>query len=191
MSGLQGALWELGSVPEVVGTDSLSVATHDLRDSGGRAFNESYRAILDHYGLKATRTNPRSFARERSRGAGAPPPEGRHSVGPGSQGQPRLRVGSGVHGLHQADRRQAQQAYQGEVGARVPAPARATAGSSARVRQLPHQGAQVEHHQSVQQDILGAVAPDRCGGHARETQLSNQPVLERPCRPLYTTLHLR
>ena len=60
MSGLQGALWELGAVPEVVRTDNLSAATHDLRDSGGRAFNESYRAILDHYGLKATRTNPRS-----------------------------------------------------------------------------------------------------------------------------------
>ena len=60
MSGLQGALWELGSVPEVVRTDNLSAATHDLRDSGGRAFNERYRAILDHYGLRATRTNPRS-----------------------------------------------------------------------------------------------------------------------------------
>ena len=47
-------------MPEVVRTDNLSAATHDLRDSGGRAFNESYRAILDHYGLKATRTNPRS-----------------------------------------------------------------------------------------------------------------------------------
>ena len=60
VSGLQGALWELGAVPEVVRTDNLSAATHDLRDSRGRAFNESYQAILDHYGLKATRTNPRS-----------------------------------------------------------------------------------------------------------------------------------
>ena len=60
VSGLQGSLWELGAVPEVVRTDNLSAATHDLRDSRGRAFNESYQAILDHYGLKATRTNPRS-----------------------------------------------------------------------------------------------------------------------------------
>ncbi len=60
VSGLQGALWELGAVPEVVRSDNLSAATHDLRDSRGRAFNESYQAILDHYGLKATRTNPRS-----------------------------------------------------------------------------------------------------------------------------------
>ena len=60
VSGLQGALWELGAVPEVVRSDNLSAATHDLRESKGRAFNESYQAILEHYGLKATRTNPRS-----------------------------------------------------------------------------------------------------------------------------------
>ena len=60
VSGLQGALWELGAVPEVVRSDNLSAATHDLRESRGRVFNESYRAILDHYGLQATRTNPSS-----------------------------------------------------------------------------------------------------------------------------------
>ena len=60
VSGLQGALWELGGVPEVVRTDNLSAATHELRDSKGRAFNERYQAILDHYELRATRTNPRS-----------------------------------------------------------------------------------------------------------------------------------
>ena len=60
VSGLQGALWELGGVPEVVRTDNLSAATHELKDSKGRAFNERYQAILDHYGLRATRTNPRS-----------------------------------------------------------------------------------------------------------------------------------
>ena len=60
VSGLQGALWELGAAPEVVRTDNLSAATHDLKDGKGRDFNERYQAILDHYGLKATRTNPRS-----------------------------------------------------------------------------------------------------------------------------------
>ena len=55
VSGLQGALWELGAVPEVVRSDNLGAATHDLKD--GRDFNERYKAILDHYGLKATRTN--------------------------------------------------------------------------------------------------------------------------------------
>ena len=43
VSGLQGALWELGAAPEVVRSDNLGAATHDLRDSGGRAFNESCR----------------------------------------------------------------------------------------------------------------------------------------------------
>ena len=60
VSGLQVALWKLGGAPEVVRADNLTTATHELRDSGGRAFNESYRAILDHYGLKATLINPRS-----------------------------------------------------------------------------------------------------------------------------------
>ena len=41
VSGLQGALWELGAVPEVVKSGQpRAAATHELRDSGGRAFNE-------------------------------------------------------------------------------------------------------------------------------------------------------
>ena len=60
MKGLQGALWELGGVPRVVRTDNLSAATHELRDSRGRAMNASYEAVLAHYGVEATRTNPRS-----------------------------------------------------------------------------------------------------------------------------------
>ena len=57
VSGLQGALWELGAAPEVVRSDNLSAATHKLKDGKGRDFNERYKEILDHYGLKATRTN--------------------------------------------------------------------------------------------------------------------------------------
>ena len=34
-----------------------AAATHKLKDSKGRDFNERYKEILDHYGLKATRTN--------------------------------------------------------------------------------------------------------------------------------------
>ena len=44
----------------MVRTDNLSAATHDLRDSRGRAVNAGYEAVLAHYGLEATRTNPRS-----------------------------------------------------------------------------------------------------------------------------------
>ena len=60
VKGLQGALWELGGVPRVIRTDNLSAATHELRDSRGRAMNASYEAVLAHYGVEATRTNPRS-----------------------------------------------------------------------------------------------------------------------------------
>ena len=60
VKGLQGALWELGGVPSVIRTDNLSAATHELRDSRGRAMNASYEAVLAHYGVEATRTNPRS-----------------------------------------------------------------------------------------------------------------------------------
>ena len=60
VKGLQGSLWELGSVPNVVRTDNLSAATHELRDSRGRAMNARYEAVLSHYGVEHTRTNPRS-----------------------------------------------------------------------------------------------------------------------------------
>ena len=50
-----GRRTEGGSAP-----DNLSAATHELRDSRGRAINASYEAVLAHYGVEATRTNPRS-----------------------------------------------------------------------------------------------------------------------------------
>ena len=55
--GLQNALWTLGGVPEVVRSDNTSAATHELKDSRGRALNANYAALLDHYGLRATRIN--------------------------------------------------------------------------------------------------------------------------------------
>lgn len=57
VSGLQRALWELGAAPEVIRSDNLGAATHKLKDGKGRDFNERYKEILDHYGLKATKTN--------------------------------------------------------------------------------------------------------------------------------------
>ena len=60
VQGLQGALCELGGVPRVVRTDNLSAATHDLKNSRGRAMNAKYEAVLTHYGVESTRTNPRS-----------------------------------------------------------------------------------------------------------------------------------
>ena len=55
--GLQAALWTLGGVPQVVRSDNTSAATHEIKRSRGRALNDSYEALLDHYGLRSTRIN--------------------------------------------------------------------------------------------------------------------------------------
>jgi hypothetical protein len=58
VAGLQGALWALGGVPEVARTDNLSAATHELKQSGGRALNTRFSSVLSHYGLRSTRISP-------------------------------------------------------------------------------------------------------------------------------------
>ncbi|MCI0673172.1 MAG: IS21 family transposase, partial [Myxococcaceae bacterium] len=57
-AGLQGALWELGGAPAVGRTDNLSAATHELRLSGGRAFNRRWKTLLEHYDMSPTRIAP-------------------------------------------------------------------------------------------------------------------------------------
>ena len=57
--GVQEALWQLGGVVEVLRSDNLSAATHELPLSGGRALTKRYRALLEHYGMKSTRIFPR------------------------------------------------------------------------------------------------------------------------------------
>ena len=56
--GLQNALWTLGGVLQILRSDNTSAATHELRSSRGRALNDNYGALLDHYGLRSTRINP-------------------------------------------------------------------------------------------------------------------------------------
>jgi len=58
LEGLQGALWSLGGVTEVVRHDNLSAATHELRRTGGRALTKRFGEVLDHYGLRSTRIRP-------------------------------------------------------------------------------------------------------------------------------------
>ena len=58
VSGVQGALWELGGVPAVLRSDNLSAATHELRRSGGRALTQRFKAVLDQYGMESTRIRP-------------------------------------------------------------------------------------------------------------------------------------
>jgi hypothetical protein len=49
--GLQNALWELGGVPQAHRTDRLTAAVNNLGDRD--LFQQRYRALLAHYGLKA------------------------------------------------------------------------------------------------------------------------------------------
>jgi transposase InsO family protein len=60
VKGLQGALWKLGGAPQVVRSDNLSAATHELKYSRGRSLNERYGAVLSHYGIRPSMTNPAS-----------------------------------------------------------------------------------------------------------------------------------
>jgi hypothetical protein len=48
--GVQGALFQLGRVPEYHQTDNSTAATHDLR-TGKRGFNAEYEALVRHYGM--------------------------------------------------------------------------------------------------------------------------------------------
>jgi hypothetical protein len=58
MDGIQGALWALGGSPEVLRSDNLSAATHELKRSGGRALTERFALLIDYYGLRSTRIHP-------------------------------------------------------------------------------------------------------------------------------------
>jgi len=56
--GLQGALWDLGGSPQVVRSDNLSAATHELKRSGGRTLTRRYENLLEHYSTRSTRIRP-------------------------------------------------------------------------------------------------------------------------------------
>jgi len=56
--GIQGALAALGGAPQVLRSDNLSAATHELRRTGGRALVPRFKAVLDHYGMSSTRIQP-------------------------------------------------------------------------------------------------------------------------------------
>ena len=55
--GLRHALWELGGAPEVIRSDNTSALTHEMKRSLGRALNDAYAGLLDHYGLRSTLIN--------------------------------------------------------------------------------------------------------------------------------------
>ena len=56
--GLQNALWELGGVPQDHRTDCLTTAVNKAGNS--EIFTRRYQDLVDHYGITACKTNPRS-----------------------------------------------------------------------------------------------------------------------------------
>ncbi|MBA2525873.1 MAG: IS21 family transposase [Pyrinomonadaceae bacterium] len=55
-TGLQGALWALGGVPEEHRTDSLSAAFNNLAEQ--QELTRRYAELCRHYGMRASRCNP-------------------------------------------------------------------------------------------------------------------------------------
>lgn len=56
--GLQQSLWEIGGVPELHQTDSLSAAVH--KPENPEEFTARYQGLLNHYRLGGRKTNPAS-----------------------------------------------------------------------------------------------------------------------------------
>ena len=58
LGGLQNALWALGGVPDRMRMDNLSAATHELKQTGGRALTARFAQVAEHYGFRASRIRP-------------------------------------------------------------------------------------------------------------------------------------
>lgn len=58
LSGLQSAFFTVGGVPEIVRLDNLSAATHELKETGGRALTTRFAAVVDHFGFTPSRIRP-------------------------------------------------------------------------------------------------------------------------------------
>jgi hypothetical protein len=56
--GLQNALWALGGAPREHRSDSLSAAFRNLTADARDDVTQRYAALMDHYGMTATRNNP-------------------------------------------------------------------------------------------------------------------------------------
>ncbi len=57
-AGLERAFQMIGGVPAVLRLDNLSAATHNLRKQGGRAINDRFAAVLEHFGLELSLITP-------------------------------------------------------------------------------------------------------------------------------------
>lgn len=58
INAVQDALWELGGVLQVLRSDNLSAATHELVHEAVRRATKRFQAFLDHFGMAYTRIRP-------------------------------------------------------------------------------------------------------------------------------------
>ena len=138
--GLQAALWTLGGVPQILRSDNTSAATHEVKRSRGRALNDNYAALLEHYGLRSTRIN---------RGQS-------HENGVAEQAHYRLKDAIILRGSRAFDTtddyadfvrqmvERRNRLVQGKLEQEMPC--LRSLPPAPVIRQLPVQGAQVEHH---------------------------------------------
>ena len=105
----QGALWALGGVPEILRSDNLSAATHELRRSGGRDLTERFRGRPRPLRRCARRGSPGRVARKRRRRASASTGSNRWSPRPCScAGSRDFDERAAVRGLRPGGRRATQ-----------------------------------------------------------------------------------
>ena len=138
--GLQGALWTLGGVPQVVRSDNTAALTHEMRRSGGRELNYSYAGLLAHYGLESTRSNP-GMAHENGVAEQA------HYRLKDALNQGLLLRGSrDLPAVCQAGGGPPQPGGPREAGAGKASPAASAPSAGAPIPQLPGSGTEVERH---------------------------------------------
>ena len=178
--GLQNALWQLGGVPRVIRSDNTSALTHEIKRSRGRALNDNYAELLDHYGLESTLIN-----------AGES-----HENGVAEQAHYRLKDAIGqalmLRGSRDfssldeytgfvrkvVDRRN--RLVQGKLEQERPSLATPALSPGAGVRQPPGPGAEVEHHPGSGAHLHRALPPHREGGADPVVRRAPGGVLQGP-----------
>ena len=178
--GLQNALWELGGAPQVIRSDNSSARTHEIKRSRGRALNDNYAELLEHYGLEATLINSGES----------------HENGVAEQAHYRLKDALDqalmLRGSRDFD---SAESYTGfvrkvvelaqppgarEAGGGTPTSAVPAPSSGAGVRQPPGPGAQVEHHPGSRTDLHRPLPAHRKGGADTPVRRASGSVLQGP-----------
>ena len=170
----------LGGLPQVVRTDNLSAATHELKETKGRTLTQRYAALLEHYGLQATRTNPRSS----------------HENGVAEQAHYRLKTAlaqaliirgsrdfpsvAGYSAFVQGVVDKSNRRVQGKLDVERPYLRSLPPGSGPGIHHVAHQGQEMEHHPGDQQDLQRTLPVVRPRGESSPVRRLSGGLLQRP-----------